>query len=263
MRIIIATDLEGISGVCVWDQTRDRASTHYQEARRLLMDDIAAAVDGCLEGGATAVVVSDGHGGGFNIVPELMHPKAKYLTGQARPPMRERAHIYDGFDAAILLGYHAMAETGDGILRHTQSSRGGNRYWYNDRECGEIAQSALLYGHFGMPVVMVAGDEAACREARQFLGEDIVTAAVKEGFGEQFGLLLSPSAAHDLIRAGAKEAMGRVSRCKPFVMELPIKGRLQFAEKSTADNFKPRRAARIDDRTFEATFESMLDIYGF
>ena len=263
MRVVIATDLEGISGVCVWQQTRDRTTLYYQEARRLLMGDIGAAVDGCLEGGADDVLVSDGHGGGFNIVPELMHPRATYITGTNRPPVADRARVYEGVDAAVLLGYHAMAGTADGMLRHTQSSKAGNRYWYNERECGEIAQSALLFGHFGTPVVMVTGDAAACREAGGLLGQDVVTVVVKEGYGEQFGALLSPAAAHELIREGAREAMGRVATTQPFTMDLPIRGRLRFPDKSTADSFRPGRAVRTDDYTFETQFERALDIYSF
>ena len=106
-----------------------------------------------------------------------------------------------------------MAGTPDGILAHTQSSRGGNRYWYNGRECGEIAQSALTYGSVGIPVVMVSGDAATCREAREFLGDAVVTVSVKEGYGEQFGALVPPLAAHTLLREGACEAMARVAQC--------------------------------------------------
>ena len=263
MRIVIPTDLEGISGVCVFEQTRERTTSYYQDARRLLMDDVSAAVDGCLEGGATEVVVVDNHGNKFNFVPELMHPRAKYLTGQKRPPYGEMESFYRSFDAAILLGFHAMAGTPDGILRHTQSSLGGNRYWYNGREYGEIGQSALVLGQFGVPIVMVTGDAATCREAEAFLGKEIVTVAVKQGFAAEYALLLPLSQAHALIRQGAREALTRISRCKPFVTTLPIQGRLAFPDKSTADNFRPVRARRVDDYTFEATFESACDVEYF
>ncbi len=263
MRVVISTDLEGISGVSVWEQTRQMESTMYQDARRLLIRDIAACVEGCVEAGATDVLVEDGHGGGFNIVPELMHPAARYFTGRNRwhTPAWERLH--EGMDAAILLGYHAMAGTADGMLRHTQSSLGGNQYWYNDRECGEIAQSALVYGHFGTPVVMVTGDDATVREANAFLGPEVVGVSVKQGLGAEYGVLLAPARAHDLIRAGAREALGRVARVPPFAMELPIRGRLRFPDKSKADDFRPGRATRLDDYTYEATFDSALDIYAF
>jgi len=266
MQIFISTDLEGVTGVCVWEQTRDRTTAAYQEARRLLMGDIAAVVEGCRDADPEAdILVCDGHGGGFNFVPELMHPGARYLTGVARPPMSWRAALYEGADAAILLGYHAMAGTPDGILRHTQSSLGGNRYWYNERECGEIAQSALIFGHFGIPVIMVTGDDATCREAHAFLGADLVTVSVKTGVSEQFGVLLPPEQARDRLRRGAAEAVRRAKagRCAPFVMDLPIRGRLRFPDKSRADAFRPRRARRVDDYTFEAVFERALDIYEF
>ena len=262
MRVLISTDLEGISGVCVWDQTRERGLL-YEEARRLLMGDISATVEGCLAGGVDLVYVVDGHGGGFNIVPELMHPKAQYITGTDRPSIRQSAALFEAVDACILLGYHAMAGTPSAILRHTQSSRRGDRYWYNGRECGEIAQSGLLMGHFGIPVVMVTGDDATCREAIDLLGTEIVTVAVKRAYGVQFGLLLSPEAAHDAIREGAMEAMTRIGQCSPLVMELPIRGRLQFPDKQTADAFQPRVSERLDDVTFEATFADALEVYRF
>jgi D-amino peptidase len=263
MRIVIKTDLEGISGICKFKQTRERTSLYYQEARRLLMGDISAAVEGCLAVGADQVIVIDEHGGSFNIVPDMMHPKARYVTGVDRPGMPERTRMLPGTDGAILLGYHAMAGTPDGILCHTQSSRKGNRYWYNDRESGEIAQSALILGHYGIPVIMVSGDEAACREAREFLGGEIVTVPVKKGYSVQFGSLLAPETAHERILSGAMEAVENVEEQKPFRMSLPIHGRLWFPKIETADAFEPKRSERVDDHTFEATFQSALEIYDF
>lgn len=263
MKVVIETDLEGISGVCVWEQTRDRTTLYYQEARRLLMGDINAAVEGCLAAGVNDILVVDGHGGGFNIVPELMHPKARYLSGVARPPMTERTAIRQGVDGAILLGYHAMAGTPDGVLRHTQSSKQGRRYWYNDRESGEIAQTALYVGHMGIPVIMVTGDAATCREAHDFLGPDIITVAVKESYDEQFSAMLAPEAAHDAIRTGALEAIERIGRCHPYTIDLPIRGRMAYGSAAFADVFEPKRSKRIDDVTFEATFDTALEIYDF
>jgi len=263
MRIVIETDLEGVSGVCVWEQTRDRESRLYPDACEYLMGDVSAAVQGCLEGGASDIIVMDGHGGGFNFVPRLMHSGARYFTGRNRRPISSWSHIMEGMDASILLGFHAMAGTPDGILRHTQSSQAGNRYWYNGRECGEIAQSALFAGHFGVPVIMVTGDTAATREATAFLGASVVTVSVKEGLGEQFGLLAAPKEARQWIKEGARQAMGKIQDCRPFVMDTPIMGLLRFPDKSTADSFQPKRSRRVDDYTFEAGLESALEVYAF
>jgi len=255
--------LEGISGVCVFDQTREPTTTHYQDARRLLMADINAAVEGCFEGGATEIVVEDEHAGGFNFVAELIDPRVVYLTGKSRPKMSQRESIYTGFDGAILLGYHSMAGTSDGILNHTQSSLRGNRYWYNGRESGEIAQAALRLGHCGVPVVMVSSDDAGCREAREFLGEDIVTVSVKRGVTIEYGFLIPPKRAHEMLQEGACKAMRLIGKREPFKMDLPIQGCLRFPDKSTADAYRPVRGKRVDDHTFEAIFDRGIDVLEF
>lgn len=245
MRLCLSTDLEGISGVCHFGQTKDRESPLYQEARHLLMGDIHACVQGCLEGGATEVVVRDGHGGGFNILPEELHPEALCLTGVNRP----RNAGWDlEFHAAILLGYHAMNGVETGVLHHTQSSATESKYWYNNRECGEIAQSALILGHYGVPVVMVTGDDACCAEAREFLGNDLVTVSTKKGYAREAALLVAPKRARELIREGAREAMSRVDRCRPFTMDLPIHG---------------KHTRKDLDQPIEKVFDSPLDIYDF
>ncbi|MHB9031848.1 MAG: M55 family metallopeptidase [Anaerolineae bacterium] len=263
MRVIVDTDLEGISGIVCWEQCRDFSSAMYQSARGLLMGDVNALVEGLLAGGAEDVVVMDGHGVGFNFIPELMHPGARYFTGRGRSPWLAWSELYEQADVGILLGYHSMAGTPDGILRHTQSSRGGNHYWYNGRESGELVQDALIMGSYGIPVVMMSGDSACCREARDFFGTEITTVEVKKSYGEEFGLLLPPQRAHDLIKEGAVQALRNAANCKPYVIDLPIRGRLRFPDKSTADAYRPGRAVRVDDYTFEATFESARDIYFF
>ena len=260
MKIYIVTDLEGISGVCVFQQTREPGPEHDQ-ARHLLMGDVNAAVQGCLDGGAEEVVVLDGHGGGFNFIPEEMHPDAYFVTGVQRP--RVLCGLHEGMDAILLVGYHAMLGTETGMLHHTQSSKNESRYWYNGRETGEIGQMAILAGHYDLPVVMVTGDQAACNEARVFLGENVVTVSIKEGYGRQCGKLIAPKRAHQLIQAGAKEAMMGIHQVSPYRPTLPIEGRLQLGSQEIADSFRPRRAKRVDNRTFVATFESALDILWF
>ena len=261
MKVYIASDLEGISGVTVWEQTRDRTSTLYQEARRLLTREINAAVAGCLDGGADRVIVLDGHGGGFNVVPEELHPAASYVTGPGRPA--SHCGLDESADAAMLVGYHAMAGTPDAVLAHTQSSKSGNRYWYNGRESGEIAQSALACGHFGVPVVMVTGDVATCDEAREFLGDGIVAVSVKNGLGMTCCEMIPPSRAHELIRAAAAEALGRIGQCRPYTIDLPIHARLQYVTKEIADGARCALSTRIGDLTFERTIESPLDVCRF
>lgn len=155
MKIYLCTDLEGISGVTLFTQTRDPGPA-YENARHLLMGDVNAAVQGCLDGGATLVRILDGHGHPLNFLPEGMHPGAEYICGRGFPSLA--VGVDETFDCAMLIGSHAMNRTPDGVLYHTQNSRMDCRYWYNEVESGEIAQDAMIYGHFGLPVVMVSAD---------------------------------------------------------------------------------------------------------
>jgi D-amino peptidase len=260
MRIHICTDLEGVSGVTLFKQTREEGPA-YEQARLLLTADINAAVQGCLDGGADYVCVLDGHGHPLNIVPEELHPGAEYHAGRNFPDFW--GDLQSGFDCAMLVGYHAMAHTPDGVLCHTQSSRSDSRYWYNGLESGEIAQCALAYGHYGVPVVMVSGDTAACREAVEFLGENIVTADVKHGYGRECCRMVAPQKAHELIRAGAREALSRIAQCRPYVVEKPLHARHERLAESVPDEATPEEVAAAPHLTFEKVCENQLDIYRF
>lgn len=260
MRVHICTDLEGISGITLFKQTREEGPA-YEQARHLLTADINAAVQGCLDGGASYVCVLDGHGHPFNLVPEELHPGAEYLAGRGFPSLW--SILEEGFDCGMQVGAHAMARTADGILCHTQNSRMDCRYWYNGRESGEIAQAALAYGQYGLPCVMVSGDSAGCREARDFLGENIVTVSVKKGYSRECGALLAPSKAHELIRAGAQEALGRVGQCRPYVIETPIRARHERLTERISDEATLEEIAAAPHVAFERVCNDQLDLYSF
>lgn len=126
-----------------------------------------------------------------------------------------------------------------------------------------MVHDALVFGDFGIPTVMVSGDTATCREAHTFFGHDIVTVDVKKGYGEEFGVLLVPSKAHELITSGTAQSLNLVQDIKPYKIETPIRGRLRFPDKSVADGFHPFIARRIDDYTFEATIEQARYVHIF
>ena len=261
MRVYISTDMEGISGISTFAQCGRDPARYEAEGRPLLMADISACVDGLIEGGASYILVGDGHASGCNFIPELMHPDADYFTGTERP--RAASGLDESFDAAILLGYHAMNGTETGMMHHTQSSKAETKYWYNGVESGEIVQSSLVIGHFDVPVVMVTGDLATCEEAHHFLGDDIVTVAVKKGLSRQCGILIAPETAREMIREGAAECLSRVELCKPFKMDLPIEGKMIVQTPEYAEKRGENLGKKINENTWVASFESPLDIYRF
>lgn len=260
MRVYILTDLEGITGITLWSQCNPSGGDSYEMSRRLLMSDVNAAVEGACEGGATEVVVLDGHGCPCNMVPELMHPDAEYVCGRGFP----RDWGMDRhFDIGFQIGAHSMNRTKDGTLCHTQNHATDARYWYNGREMGELAQGAIGMAHHGFPCCFVSGDVAACREAREFFGEHCVTVAVKQGLARQCSRLMAPEKTRQLIREGAREAMSRVKLVKPFAIEFPAQARVERLLEPAPDEWTWEQIEAAPHQTREGICESALDIYSF
>jgi len=226
LKIYVNTDLEGISGVFNFTQTREKGSPENLLACEYFMEDLAAVIAGLRDGGATEVVVLDGHGNQA-VVPHLMSPGATYITGRPRPGAGNLTLLDSSFSAMVMIGFHAMNGTPDGVLCHTQSSKTENRYWYNDVESGELVQNAVIAGYYGVPLVMVTGDVATCREAAHFFGDKIVTVATKKGLAREAAELYPFEETRQALYEGAKKAVSVITGCKPFKLEFPVQAKMQ------------------------------------
>ena len=177
MKILIAADMEGVTGVVNWDHVSSEHA-EYQRFRRLMTDDVNAAIRGVFQEGAKEVIVSDGHGDGRNLLIEELDPRARLNAGRPSPFAMVEG-IESGVDAAMFVGYHARAGAPQAILSHTWSGKRVSRVWLNGQEVGEIGLNAAVCGHFEVPVVMISGDQTACAEATEVLGQ-VETAVVKQ-----------------------------------------------------------------------------------
>lgn len=231
-KIYLITDLEGASGVYKWSQIDNKDDAPNREACEYYMGDLEATVKGLYAGGAKEVFVFDAHGLQI-IIPHLMPAGAKYLTGHPRP--LGLLGLDTTFDGVVLLGFHAMEGTSDGVLNHTQNPYNHARYWYNGVESGEIAQDAAKCGFFGVPVIMVTGDIATCREATQFLGKECITVAVKEGIAEESAILYPFEETRKALYEGAKKSIAAIPKCKPYILKTPIKAKKVYYDKSGLD----------------------------
>jgi D-amino peptidase len=114
MKILIAADMEGITGVVHADQT-DSTHAEYQRFRRLMTADVNAAIRGAFDGGADEVVVSDGHGGARNILIEELDGRARLNSGSPSPFSMVQG-VDGGVQGVMLVGYHARMGTPNAIL---------------------------------------------------------------------------------------------------------------------------------------------------
>jgi D-amino peptidase len=141
------------------------------------------------------------------------------------------------FDGVFFLGYHARSGTPEAILDHTWSSRAVANLWLNGILTGEYGLNAAVAGHFGVPVVMVSGDQSACSQVRELLG-DVDAAIVKRALGRFSADCLSTSAAHEVISLAASRAVERLgagTAPRPFVLDSPVKVRIEFFASHMAD----------------------------
>jgi len=168
MRIFISADMEGLAGV-VGDEQRSRKGQDYQMARRWMAQEVNAAVEGAIKAGAKEFVVTDAHAGAINLALPDLHQKAALIGGSNRP-LSMMEGIQEGFDAAFFIGYHAMRGTQDACMDHTYSEEKVMAVRFNGTPYGEIGINARVAGHFGVPVVLVSGDDKTAAEAKAFLG---------------------------------------------------------------------------------------------
>ena len=155
MKVYISADMEGTSGIVHSNQTEPEHA-EYPAARKLMIGEVNAAIEGAFKGGAKEVLVNDSHDGMRNLAVEDMHPDAIVLSGAPKPHSMMTA-IDASFDAAFFTGYHARAGSSFANLDHTwDGPRVIQGVWLNGVEVGEVGLNAALAGHH-VSVVPVAG----------------------------------------------------------------------------------------------------------
>jgi D-amino peptidase len=203
MKAFMMTDLEGVAGVASFYTDAYAGSVNENLSRHLLTQEVNACIDGLRAGGVDTVIVMDGHGAS-GILFEELHAEARLVHG--RPLSPTWADLLEGCDVSLFVGQHAMAGTPGGNMNHTQDSQSITSFTLNGRAIGEIAQFVLLSGTYGVPVVFLSGDAAACREI-EALVPGVTTAAVKEGIGRSSAVSLSAVRSRELIRERARQAL--------------------------------------------------------
>jgi D-amino peptidase len=249
MRILIMSDMEGVSGIVTWTQVTG-GKPMYEEGRRLYTEEINAAVRGAYAGGATEVIVVDCHGAGddwtFNsLIPELLDERCEWV---AHHPWGAYTEMFDtGCDGCLLVGMHARAGSPEGVMCHTISTTRWRSLKFNDDFVGEVGINAALCGHYGVPVLLVTGDEATCREASELLGPGLNTVAVKRGLSRYSARQIPPVRARRLIEAAACDAVKGCLGASPYVPTRPTTITVELDTVDKADVFKRRAGVELVD----------------
>ncbi len=263
MKILIAADMEGVTGVVHWDQV-DPSHREYAHFRRLMHGDVNAAVRGAFDGGADSVVVTDGHGDGRNLLRGELDARAELYSGSLSP-LSMVSGADAGVEGALFIGYHARVGSENAILDHTWSGSRISNIWLNGELIGETGTNAALCGHFGVPLLMVSGDQALCAEAEALI-PGIETAMVKEAVGRMSARCPSPEVTAELIYERARRAVSRLAAGEaPAPYRIPPASVLtvEFTSSQMADGAATLPGAWRDERRVNIAGPDMLNLFGF
>jgi D-amino peptidase len=205
MKIFISSDMEGTAGVVNWDQCRP-GQHDYEHYRGLLQDEVNAAIDGANQaGGPHEFLVNDSHGRMANLRPEQLSGEASYLSGHHKPLYMMQG-LDESFDVIFFVSYHGSASAGPATLSHTYNPAAIAEVRLNGVIAGESAINSLVAAAYGVPVVLITGDQTTARELQPFWPE-ARAAVVKQSISRFAAESLHPVRARQLIVQRAKEAI--------------------------------------------------------
>jgi D-amino peptidase len=224
MKLLVMTDLEGVSGVTCWDPGDKGDAETKARLAWLMTNEVNGAVEGALAAGATEVAVLEYH----TIDIRQLHPGATlHLTSGPKATPRLFGLTRGRWDALAFVGNHAMAGP-EGCLSHTQNLR-VRCISINGRPIGEFGIQAAIAGDYGMPTILVSGDDVACAQARDLV-PDIETAVVKRATSRFSAWCLAPQRARELIRDRMTAAVHRWREIKPFAIPGPVTFREELTD---------------------------------
>lgn len=258
LKVFISVDMEGICGVINWPDETAHGGPDYGMFRTLMTQEANAAIAGAAAAGATEILVRDAHGSGRNILPEMLDPRARLLRDWTYGPLSMMEGIDQTYDAVLFIGYHARAGTPDAVLDHTMTTALLN-VSINGVKMPEAGINGLMAGHFGVPVVLVSGDQAIARQAKELFG-DIETVVVKEAISGA-AIMVHPSNARDMIQSRTTAALKRLKDFKPLKLAPPYTLEVSYVEEAAAQkgSWIPG-AVRKDERTVVFKADDLMEL---
>lgn len=268
MKIYISADLEGVNGIVHSSQTQP-GEPGYERAVGLMHKEIAAVIDGLTHSGVSEIYIADAHWDARNLRPELLPSGVKLISGWQRPfsmvsgvsgKIGEKV-LVDGFDGIFLLGYHARSGVACGVLSHTYRAQVYFDVKLNGVSVGETGMNAALAGAHGVPVAFISGDDSACNEARNLIG-NLTCVTVKKAISRYSAVFLPESEVLEGLRSGAKEAIDKRDYWNLFCPPKPSTLTLTFFDPAMADAAELiPNVKRLDDRIVEFSHDDFNVIF--
>ncbi|WP_284138954.1 MULTISPECIES: M55 family metallopeptidase [unclassified Virgibacillus] len=211
MKLYLSVDMEGITGLP--DHTFVLAEKHnYNRARKIMTDETNYVIEAAMQSGCSEIVVNDSHSKMNNLLIDALHPEALLITGEGKP-LSMMQGLDASYDGALFIGYHARAGQ-FGVMSHSMIHAVRN-FYINDQPVGELGLNAYVAGYFEVPILMVAGDDQAVKEAEELI-PNVTTATVKETISRSAVKSLTPQKAGELLSKRVQHALDRRNKVDPL-----------------------------------------------
>ncbi|MER5614573.1 MULTISPECIES: M55 family metallopeptidase [unclassified Streptomyces] len=222
MKILISADMEGATGV-TWPGDVLPGTPQWERCRSMFTSDVNAAALGFYDGGADEVLVNEAHWSMRNLLLERLDDRVQMLTGRHKSLSMVEGVQHGDVDAIAFIGYHTGAGT-EGVLAHTYLANSITGVWLNGARASEGLLNAHVVAEYGVPVVLVTGDNLTCVDAEGYAPR-ARKVAVKDYVSRYAAVCRTPARTAADIRAAAKEAAALAVRHTPveggpFTVEL-------------------------------------------
>ncbi|MFE3605669.1 M55 family metallopeptidase [Streptomyces goshikiensis] len=213
MKILISADMEGATGV-TWPEDVIPGASQWERCRGLFTSDVNAAVLGFFDGGADEVLINEAHWTMRNLLLEKLDARAELLTGRHKTLSMVEGVQHGDVDGVAFVGYHTGAGT-EGVFAHTYLANSITGVWVNGVRASEGLLNAHVVAEYGVPVVLVTGDDLTCMDAAGY-APDAVTVAVKDHVSRYAAVCRTPARTAADIRAAAQQAAALAVRHEPL-----------------------------------------------
>ena len=256
-KIYISADLEGVVGAVTGEQLGP-GGFEYNRFREFMTGEVNAAIKAARAAGATEILVADSHGNGQNLLIEKLPKDVKLIRSWPRP-LGMMEGIDSSFDGVIFTGYHSSTDNMEGVRAHTFSSARLTSVKVNGKVMSEGSWNAAVAGEFGVPVIMIAGDDAAINEVKALIG-NAEGAIVKESISFHSAKSLHPDAAYDLIAEKTSYAVKNIKKYKPYKIKGPLTVSVSFKHYQPSQILSYLKMfKRTDSHTIEFKAKNMIE----
>ncbi|MFD8929076.1 M55 family metallopeptidase [Streptomyces mirabilis] len=214
MKILISADMEGATGV-TWPADVLPGTPQWERCRPMFTSDVNAAVLGFFDGGADEVLINEAHWSMRNLLLEQLDDRAEMITGRHKTLSMVEGVQHGDVDGIAFVGYHTGAGT-EGVLAHTYLPNSITGVWVNDVRASEGLLNSHVVAEYGVPVVLVTGDDLTCEDALGYAPEALKV-AVKDHVSRYTAVCRTPARTAADIRAAAKAAAALAVRQEPLV----------------------------------------------